>query len=398
MSQQTKITCQICGEAVHHIGHHLSQAHPDRTLASYQSEYPDAPLVSKAFEAAQEKKRQEEATGKGTTNATASMNMQAQVLNHPAAATKQVFAKVFQLGDAPAAKNARNEDIMCTVLGNLSDEIAPFVPAQDRGYIFDINLLKDVMMAMELKMPLLLHGLHGSGKTTIIQQFCHYTNRPAIRVQHTVSTEEAHILGQYIVKDGETQFQLGPLPYAMKHGLVYIADEYDFALPAVIAAYQPVLEGEPLLIKDAPMDMRKIVPHENFRFVATGNTNGCGDETGLYQGTNIQNAAAYSRFAVTKHVEYMDADQEIMVVQSQAGVQKADAKRLVKIATRIRDEFRAGQLSMTISPRELINAAKLGIVKGSDWAAGLHLAYINRLGTTDREAVQQFVQREFGGA
>lgn len=69
----------------------------------------------------------------------------------------------------------------------------------------------------------------------------------------------------------------------MKHGWVYLADEYDFAFPQILGVYQPVLEGEALVIKEATPEWRRITPHERFAFIGTGNTNGSGDETGLYQ-------------------------------------------------------------------------------------------------------------------
>jgi cobaltochelatase CobS len=212
-------------------------------------------------------------------------------------------------------------------------------------------------------------------------------------VQHTVNTEEAHILGQYIVvtevttgSDGKehvhsvTKFNPGPLPLAMKYGWVYCADEYDFGMPSVLAAYQPVMEGKALIIKDAPPEWRVVDPHPNFRFVATGNTNGGGDETGLYQGTQIQNAANYSRFAVTKQVGYMPPKIEAAVVAGK----------------KIRTAFSGGQISNVVSPRELINAALFGVVTGGNWREGLALAFANRLSPTDREVVDQFAQRVFG--
>ncbi|MER9496479.1 AAA family ATPase, partial [Mesorhizobium sp. M0320] len=172
-------------------------------------------------------------------------------------------------------------------------------------------------------------------------------------VQHTAHTEESHVLGQYVVRtkmakhdvisgDGTrhevekpmsvTEFQLGPLPLAMIEGAVYCADEYDFAMPQVVALYQPVLEGKALVIKDAPPEYRLIKPHPEFRIVATGNTNGTGDETGLYQGTLIQNAANYSRFKITEEVTYMEPKIEETVISGQAGIERADAAKLVKIA------------------------------------------------------------------
>jgi cobaltochelatase CobS len=192
-------------------------------------------------------------------------------------------------------------------------------------------------------------------------------------------------------------FEPGPLAFAMRYGLIYCADEYDFALPSVTSVYQPVMEGKALVIKEAPPEWRVVKPHPNFRFFATGNTNGSGDESGLYQGTQIMNAANYSRFGVTIHVPYMEAAAEESAVAKQANITPADAKKLVQFAKHVRDAYANGEISVTVSPRELINAGKIGLVRGLNWRLGLEKAYINRLSSTDKKAVGDFAQRVFGG-
>jgi cobaltochelatase CobS len=162
----------------------------------------------------------------------------------------------------------------------------------------DIELLKDVLMMIEMRIPGYLWGHAGTGKSTLPTQLCARLNRPIIRAQHTASTEESHICGQILVRSGATYFEPGLLASAMRNGWVYLADEYDFAFPQILGVYQPVLEGEPLIIKEATPEWRYVEPHKRFAFIGTGNTNGSGDETGLYQGTNIQNAANFSRFGI----------------------------------------------------------------------------------------------------
>ncbi|STS78544.1 porphyrin biosynthetic protein [Klebsiella pneumoniae] len=65
------------------------------------------------------------------------------------------------------------------------------------------------------------------GKTSLPTQLCALLNRPVIRSQHTASTEEAHITGQILAREGTTYFEPGLLSLAMKNGWVYLADEYD---------------------------------------------------------------------------------------------------------------------------------------------------------------------------
>jgi cobaltochelatase CobS len=161
----------------------------------------------------------------------------------------------------------------------------------------------------------------------------------------------------------------------------------------VLSLYQAVLEGKPLRIKAANKIVR---PHPNFRFVATGNTNGSGDDTGLYSGTKIGNAAAYSRFGVTIQVPYPARKVEVNILRARIGLTQDIADKMVDFAEASREMYKAGELTLPISPRELIRAATLGMIKGGAFRRGLELAYSNRLGPTESESVSQTAQRIFG--
>jgi cobaltochelatase CobS len=300
--------------------------------------------------------------------------------------------EVFGLGDVAAAKNGRGDPIQISVLE--AHEHSAFVPDDDPEHVWDIDTLKNILMAIELNIPLYLWGHTGTGKTTSLLQVCARTNRPVIRVQHTINTEESHIVGQWVSRAGETMFELGPLPMAMIHGWVYIADEYDFGSPAVLSVYQAVLEGKSLVIKEADGPNRITKPHPEFRFFANGNTNGNGDETGLYQGTSIQNHANYDRFGMVIETKYMSQELEAQIIVNKAKISKQDAMKLVTFATTVREAYAGNKLSSTISPRTLVFAANLGKRKGS-WRSGIALSFSNKLSRVDREVVDGFAQRTF---
>lgn len=308
---------------------------------------------------------------------------------------KKPLGEVFKIEQTDALLNhegkARTVDVF------KKHEHQEFVPIADPNYIFDLNLVKVVLLGIATPkfMPLLLWGLHGTGKTSVVEQVCARLNRPYMRVQHTVCTEEADIVGQWTVRNGGTEFQLGPLPDAMRNGWVYLADDWDFGSPAVLSLYQPVLEGKPLVIKNAPHDVRVIKPHPNFRFVATGNTNGAGDETGLYQGTQIQNAANYSRYAVTYKVDYLSEDVEQQVLMNVCGLPEDCAKRLLVFAKEVRNGYINNQLSVPISTRELISVGLILIMSCLNWRLAFELGYINRLSATDQTVVRGYIQRKF---
>lgn len=377
------ITCQICGEKIHTVKVHLDRNHSEVTVEQYQELYPMAPLLSPQAEEVLAKKRKERAKEAKT------------VTVEPRADGESdeeyivgFLHEVFGFGKVPAAMNARGEPIKIKIFKPRHPEL---VPDKDDGYIFDINLVKSILMAMELNIPAYLWGHAGVGKTTAFEQVCAYTGREFLRIQHTANTEETDVEGGYRVEGGDMRWADGPLPYAMEHGLVYCADEYDFASPMVASLYQAVLEGKPLRIKAANKVVR---PHPNFRFVATGNTNGSGDETGLYAGTQIQNAANYERFGIVEKVEYMPENQEIGILVGKTGIQRSDAERLVKYANMMRASYDRRDVAIPMSPRSLLRATQLGVARDS-WEFGIGRAYINRLPPTSARVATETLQRIF---
>jgi cobaltochelatase CobS len=395
-ANDAKIRCMACGGLVHSIAQHLKESHPTMTMDDYTSQYPTAPLLSETAKAVIAKHQADKAAAAAAARpvAMAMPAAAASVVSPPPAPLKKAFHELFGFeATNPAAMSASKQPVMITFVDTHKDR--EMIPVIDPEYVFDVQITKNICLAVELGIPAYVWGHAGTGKTTLVKQVAARTNRPTIRVQHTINTEEAHIIGQWVVKNGETVYQLGPLPQAMLNGWAYIADEYDFALPSVLSVYQPVLEGEPLYIKDAPPEMRLIKPTTNFRFFATGNTNGGGDDSGLYQGTSIQNAANYERFGMVERVNYLPETTEQVIIMNRAGIPAGDAKKLVDFAKDIRASYERGALSATISPRSLIFAANFGVRRGS-YRIGLNLAFINRLNKVDREVCDGIASRVFG--
>lgn len=385
------ITCEIDGARVHSIELHLRKNHPTWTVAQYQEKYPSAPLLSETAKRVIAQKRAAAAAAAPAPAAAATPAAPAPT--EEASVVMRALNEAFGMPDTKATRGASGNPIQIPVC--VKPAMPEMVPDIDPNYVHDGEFIKNLLMALSLNIPSYVWGHAGTGKTTGIEQVCARIGRELLRVQHTINTEESHIVGQWVARSGETHFELGPLPMAMLNGWVYLADEYDFALPSVLSVYQSVLEGKPLVIKEADAANRIIRPHPNFRFIATGNTNGSGDETGLYQGTNIQNAANFDRFHMVLQVKYMEAAREIEVVKKQAAIDESDAKALVGFANQIRESFEAKKLSTPISPRTLIAAAMIGARKGA-YRAGIELAYANKLSAVDREVVSGVAQRIFG--
>lgn len=381
------IQCELCGSAVHSIELHLKKVHPDVSLQSYKHDWPNSPLLSPAAQRIVD----EDAAKKVAAVAPLTSHLVA-VAEPRTPSVKKNIQDLFEMTEQVAS--ARGTPNQVSVMSP-SAEVEQYVPDVDSGHVWDVETLKNMAMALELGYPMYLFGHKGTAKTTSFEQLAARTRRALLRVQHTIGTEESHILGQWTIQEGQTRFELGPLPLAMKHGWVYLADEYDFALPSVLAVYQPVLEGKSLVIKEADHANRIIKPHPNFRFWANGNTNGAGDQSGLYPGTTVQNSANYDRFGMVIEMKYMSPKKEVQIVMNRSGVSLQEATKLVGFANDIRKQFEARRISDTISTRGLIFIANIGLRRGS-MSLGVQLSFANKLTAVDRAVVTGIAQRLYG--
>ena len=376
----TLVKCELCGSEEHSIQIHLTKAHPETTFAEYRSTFPHSPVLSDEARRRVLLRRQQDEAAKTTEESSNDKHLP--------------LHEIFDLRSSKQTKNGRGDDIMITYFADVDvwGDNKDYIPDIDHRYNYNLDLLKTVLMGFEINKPVYLWGHAGVGKSTLPEQICARTNRPLYRVQHTDNMEEAHVVGQTLANEQGTYFEPGPLALALKYGFVYLADEYDFAHPSIVAVYQAVLEGKSLVIKEAPSEWRIVKPHPQFRFIATGNTNGSGDDTFLYAGTKIGNAANYSRFAITCKVDYMSRDLEVATIISQGRIDKTHAEQLRDFAELIREAFDGQKIGATIGPRELINSAIVGALR-LNFREGLRLAFVNRLSSVDAEIAEGFLTR-----
>ena len=206
--------------------------------------------------------------------------------------------------------------------------------------------------------PMVITGHSGNGKTFGVEQSCARLAKECVRVNFTVETDEDDLLGHYVLIDGKTVWQDGPVPTAMKRGAVLLLDEYDLA-SSKIMSLQSVLEGKPLFIKKIN---QYVYPKNGFNIVATANTKGKGSEDGRYIGTNIHNEAFLDRFPVTFEQPYANRAMEVkMVINHMNALGKIDedfAAKLVDWANITRSTFNEGAIDEMIATRRLVHIVR----------------------------------------
>ena len=182
-----------------------------------------------------------------------------------------------------------------------------YTPAIDHDYIFHESSRDVVVWFLNAQEPLYLFGPTGCGKTSCIKQLAARLNYPVFEVTGHGRLEFADLIGHLTVKNGNMTFEYGPLALAMRYGALLLLNEIDLTSPEIAAGLNSVLDGSPLCIAENGGEL--IAPHPMFRLVATANTNGGGDDTGIYQGTQRQNLAWLDRFTICE-VGYPSAEVE----------------------------------------------------------------------------------------
>lgn len=214
----------------------------------------------------------------------------------------------------------------------------PFVPTADPSYVFRKDMLRDVLawLADPGGEGMYLFGPTGCEKSSLICQAAARLNLPVERVNAHSRLELAELTGHFLLTGGSMHFAHGPLTLALRDGHLFLLDELDLLDPATIAGLNTVLDG---CARSIPETGEVISPHPDFRFVATGNTTGLGDRTGLYQGTLRQNLAFMDRFWVVA-VSYPDPELENEVLCRAAPLLPELLRRkMIEVANDVRRLF-----------------------------------------------------------
>jgi nitric oxide reductase NorQ protein len=225
------------------------------------------------------------------------------------------------------------------------------------------------------KIPFLLKGPTGTGKSRFIEFIAHKLNKNLITISCHEETSSTDLIGRYIIKGAETIWLDGPLTLAVKNGSIIYLDEIAEARPDVIVAIHSLTDHRRELFIDKLGETIKA--HEDFMLVASFNP-------GYQKGFKELKPSTRQRFIATAFA-YPDAKIEAEILVNETGIDAAIAKKLVNIATKIRNLTELG-LTETVSTRLLVDAAKL-IHSGLPKRLSVEVAIVEPL-TDDLEVVE----------
>ena len=275
------------------------------------------------------------------------------------------------------------------------------VPEADPAYRFNPELTLALLAGFSHNRRVLVQGLHGTGKSSHVEQVAARLNWPCVRVNLDGHVGRLDLIGRdaVVLREGRqvTEFQEGIVPWALQRPIALVFDEYDAGRPDVMFVIQRILELEGKLTL---LDQNRVIqPHPSFRLFATANTLGLGNVSGLYHGAQRLNHAQIDRWNIVATLDYLPAAEEIAIVQARVPELRGEegsrvVAQMVAVADLTRKGFRAGDLSTLMSPRTVISwAENLGIF--GDAGLAFRLAFLNKCDEAERPLVAEFYQRCF---
>lgn len=252
-----------------------------------------------------------------------------------------------------------------------------FAVRPDSKYVYPETETLMVFLALsrEKRNRIWIAGYAGTGKTQLAINILNQMNYPFIRMSFDASTSRSEVVGRWQAKNGSTFFVYSPLIEVMKFGGVAVLDEIDSANPDVMAVLRPILEENPHIM--VPETGEFIRAHKDFRVIATANTFGAGDETGLFRTTNVMSVPDRQRFPIKVKMDYLPEEAEIKVLVNEfPDLGKREAAKFVKVANAIRSKFKDGQLDESLSPRELMAWADTYLAVG-DVQTAAYFTFLN---------------------
>ncbi len=203
-------------------------------------------------------------------------------------------------------------------------------------------------MAFEARLPLLLKGPTGCGKTRLVEHMAARLGRPLITVAGHDDLGAADLTGRHLIEGGDTRWHDGPLTRAVRQGAIFYLDEVVEARKDVGVLLHPLADDRRMLPLERTGELLGAAP--GFMLVVSYNPGYQNLLKGLKPSTRQRFVAATLGYPV--------ADLERRIVALEGGCSDAVAARLVQLAGALR-RLTDHDLEETASTRLLVMAARL---------------------------------------
>jgi nitric oxide reductase NorQ protein len=207
------------------------------------------------------------------------------------------------------------------------------------------------LAAYRKKLPVMLKGPTGCGKTRFLEYMAYRLDKPLITVACHEDLTASDLVGRYLLEGEETKWHDGPLTAAVKNGGILYLEEIPEARKDTTVLIHPLTDDRRIL----PIEKKSqiIEAPDEFMLVISYNPG--------YQSIikNLKQSTRQRFIGIT--FDYPPEEKESEIVAHEGGVSRDIARSLVNIGRKARAAEIYG-LEENVGTRQLIYAARL--IKG----------------------------------
>jgi len=218
--------------------------------------------------------------------------------------------------------------------------------------------------AYSVRMPMMLKGPTGCGKTRFVEYMAWRLGKPLITVACNEDMTASDLVGRFLLDAQGTRWQDGPLALGARYGAICYLDEVVEARQDTTVVIHPLTDNRRVLPLEKKGEL--VHAHPDFQIVISYNPGYQSLMKDLKQSTK-------QRFGALDF-NYPEHAVEAEIVAHEAGISLDLADKLVSIAERSRN-LKGHGLDEGLSTRMLIYAGSL-IVKGVNPQAACRVALV----------------------
>lgn len=242
-----------------------------------------------------------------------------------------------------------------------------YLVKEEPYYRFVANEVQMYEAAYEARMPVMLKGPTGCGKSRFVEYMAWRLGKPLITIACNEDMSASDLVGRFLLDINGTKWQDGPLTLAARIGAICYLDEVVEARQDTTVVIHPLTDHR----RNLPLEKKGelVTAHPDFQIVISYNPGYQSLMKDLKQSTK-------QRFGALDF-DYPEAKIEAEIVAHEGNVEMDVAQKLVQVAQRSRN-LKGHGLDEGMSTRLLVYAAQL-ISKGIDPPAACQMALVRPL-------------------
>ena len=215
-------------------------------------------------------------------------------------------------------------------------------------YLSQGNECETFQAAYKNRMPLLLKGPTGCGKTRFVAHMAAKLGRPLYTVACHDDLSASDLIGRYLLKGGESEWVDGPLTRAVREGAICYLDEVVEARKDVTVVLHPLTDDRRILPIERTGEVLEAGPQ--FMLVASYSP-------GYQNILKTLKPSTRQRFLAVEF-DFPAPQREIEIVSTESGLSKERCMPLVRLAGKLR-ALKGQDIEEGVSTRLLVYCASL---------------------------------------